>query len=115
VTEILSLDQIRALPDQVEEFCAGIYFLFIGEKLHRIGKAKCIDGRINRYISQNRFGRLQSKEYMPFDNYRALVLERDVSEVGDALAVRMNQVEHAYIDHYHPPGNGDDANKRRRL
>lgn len=105
---VLSLDELRRLPDAAGPFDAGLYFLWRGEELLWIGKSEQILSRIARRDAQRRFDGvwLSERKGIPFDRYTCLVLQ----EEGPRLKALLQDYERAYIAVHDPPYNHTDAN-----
>lgn len=102
---VLSLEEIRALPEAVE-FDAGIYFLWNGAELQYIGKSLQVLTRIGHHGFATRYGYPQStyNNHVPSDRHTCLVLASGrYREPG--IEKQLYEYEHAYIAHFMPPFN----------
>lgn len=108
--KVLPLEDLAKLPE-AEEFDAGLYFLWEGDKLVYIGKSRNIPERRLRqaHINRNHAGYTARHKVIPHDRYTALVLEKGqfASRGLDAL---LQEHERAYLGHYMPPYNHPGQN-----
>jgi hypothetical protein len=102
---VLSLEQLRALPE-AEEYDSGVYFLWLNEELQYIGKSVHIQERLTRQIMENRTAPLATSRQVniPFDRHTCIVLEKGFIK-QPATAGLLQNYERLYIGTYPTPYN----------
>lgn len=109
--EVLPLAELSASNyTKAVEFDAGVYFLWLGDKLQYIGKSRDIPDRINRhlrYLNHGRFTLTKWQNAIPFDRYTFILVANSRMRFPD-IDQKLQDLERAYITAYPTPYNPNE-------
>lgn len=104
---LLSLDELRTLPSDANDYESGLYFLWSGGVLQYVGKATILAYRLYRHQRAHKYQPVRSfswEKRIPYDRYTCLVIDSSY-ELSDRLRAQLIELEAEYIAAYRPPFN----------
>jgi hypothetical protein len=110
MSELLTMEQIKALPSEAREFDAAVYFLWLDGELQYIGKTRNMTDRINRHLPFRLHGRLRTQRApdvdVDFDSYTFLLVANSSWKTA-AIDAELTELERLYQAEYPTVANKD--------